>query len=488
MIDSTVYWKKLSVALPLLLGLSMPASGDRLIARSSIDQILPATTSEKQPETEKAYLNPEITGSIQAPFTGDMNLWHFLRQNFELEYSDPDDALVETFETMYGKRNNYLEQVSKRAYWYLPYIVEEIGKRGLPYDFAIIPMLESAFKPTAVSTAKATGLWQFMPSTGKEYGLRQNWWIDERKDFIESTRAALDLLTVLLREFDNDWELALASYNAGEGRVRNAINVNLRANRPATYPHLKLPRETRSYLPKFLAIRNIIADPDKFGVTLHPIPNTATIAVIDAESQTDLTSMASLLSLKPRDLKELNPGYLQGITPPTGPHQIVVPIELASKLEDTVNQGQLEWDVHRVEKGESLSVIAAQYNTNVRILKQLNNLTSDVIFPDQMLQIPIPRIDEGGFPFNLKEGKDPGKGGSSDEKLHSRTAASLVARWDKGGSIFTVGDGIYNVRKNDSPRKIADLFNISLEKLLEMNDLDPSSELVHGQKLIIRKE
>ena len=486
MIASTVFWKKVSLVLVLLVGLSTSSSGDQMITDSNVDQVLAATT-ENPPSEKKTFLNPKIAGAVE----GDMNLWHFLQQNFELEYSNPDDKLVERFETRLLNQPTYFKQISKRAYWYLPYIVEEIEKRGLPYDLAIIPIVESELMPAAVSTSKAAGLWQFIPSTGAKFDLRQDWWIDERKDFIKSTRAALDYLTFLLKEFDNDWELALASYNAGSGRVRNAINVNLRAKRPTAYSDLKLPRETRSYLPKLVAIRNIISNPEKYGINLHPIPKTATISVIDAKSQTDLTLLASLLSLKPGILKKLNPGYLQGVTPPTGPHQIVVPAELAVTLVDTLAKkplwDKLTWDIHRVQKGEYLGAIAAQYNTKIRILKRMNNLESDTIYPDQTLRVPATGIDKEELAAILEEAEASKKKSLTNAEMQSEIA-QLPGNPRKVQESFRVGDGFYRVRKNDDLERIANLFGIPLQQLREMNDMNYSSEIDRGQRLIIRKE
>ncbi len=454
----------------------MSSLGDQMITDSNVDQALTATSTENPPPGERAFLNREIAEAAE----GDMNLWHFLQQNFDLEYSNPDDKLVEKFETRFLNQPTYFEQISRRAYWYLPYIVEEIEKHGLPYDLAIIPIVESELMPTAVSTSKAAGLWQFIPSTGAKFDLRQDWWIDERRDFIKSTRAALDYLTFLLKEFDNDWELALASYNAGSGRVRNAINANMRAKRPTAYSDLKLPRETRSYLPKIVAIRNIISNPEKYGINLHPIPKTATISVIDAKSQTDLTFLASLLSLKPGLLKKLNPGYLQGVTPPTGPHQIVVPTELAVTLVDTLAKkplwDKLTWDIHRVQKGEYLGAIAAQYNTRIRILKHMNNLESDTIYPDQILRVPATGVDKKEFVAALKEAEAAKKKGLTNTKVQSKDA-QLPGNPRKAEESFRVIDGFYHVSKNEDLERITNIFGIPLQQLREMNDMNYSSEV-----------
>ncbi|MCY4050876.1 MAG: transglycosylase SLT domain-containing protein [Gammaproteobacteria bacterium] len=492
MIISTVLAGKLPIVSILVIGLSINASGAQ--NHQTSDDINAPEDTQKEQFVDSRITNREVvdTGVNQENLLDNRNLWEFLQKNFKLKYSNLDEKLIQSFEKRYSNPPEYFERVSKRAYWYLPFIVEEIKKRDLPVDLAIIPIIESGFRPTAVSTSKAVGLWQFIPSTGAKFGLRQDWWIDERKDFIKSTQAALDYLTFLLGEFDNDWELALASYNGGVGRVRNAINVNLRTDQPTTFSSLKLPRETRTYLPKFIAIRNIISNPKKYGINLYPIPKEATIAVVDAKSQIDLTLMASLISVKPRVLKDLNPEYLNGVTPPDGPHDIVVPFQLAATSLNTLAKKapwvHLKWDIHRVQKGENLGAIAAQYNTHTRILKRLNNLKSDKIYPDQTLRIPIPRIDEEKFFFDSESKVTLESNNLENGDIQSKTSKSLVIRKNIKNSIFRVGDGIYYAKNNDNLEHIANLFRISVEQLRELNGIDPSSEIVHGQRLIIRKE
>ena len=407
MIYSAVIGKKTLTMVTLLIGLSTSAAGYQAAGQPDDQASSFVLTTVQPPEFAESVVhrpalvhnssNPTKSEPAQDILADDVNLWQYLRNRFELKYSKPDDKRIERYETQFASYPQYFEQISKRAYWYLPYIVRELERRDLPYELAIIPIVESSFRPTAASSARAVGLWQFIPSTGKKYGLRQDWWIDERKDVVESTRAALDYLSYLTKEFENDWELALASYNAGSGRVRKAINANLRSNRPATFPYLKLPRETRNYLPKLLAIRNIIINPEKYGISLYPVPKKSTIAVVDAEFQTDLSVVAALTPLSPSEIQKLNPGYLRGVTPPDGPHHIVVPakhaLALTESLAETKPWNQLKWGIHRIRPGEYLGKIAALYNTKISILKSLNNLESDLIFPDQILKIPVPVTD-----------------------------------------------------------------------------------------------
>lgn len=401
--------------------------------------------------------------SLQPEAVVEVDLWERLRNNFSLEYSNPDDTQIAKYEKWYSARPKYFERISKRAYWYLPYMLHEIEKRGMPAEIAILPALESAYKPNAVSKANAVGLWQFIAPTGRRFGLRQDWWMDGRRDMVDSTRAALDFLGFLANEFDNDWELVLASYNTGEGNVRRAIRRNQRSHLPVTYPHLRLPRETREYVPRLFAIRNIIRDPEKFGISLHPIPDRMTVAVVDARTQTDLVLAASYIPVTAHELMKLNQGYLRGVTPPDGPHNILVPAEyapmLSEELEKLTPRDRLHWVLHRVKKDEFLYGIASRYDTTVPILKKMNRLKSNIIHPDQTLKIPIPK--RGDF-------------------VYARASVNDVE--------IEGGKRTYTVRKGDSLSRISQLFETTVEALLRLNDLTVKSIIYPGQKLVIWQE
>ncbi|MXZ80312.1 MAG: LysM peptidoglycan-binding domain-containing protein [Gammaproteobacteria bacterium] len=401
--------------------------------------------------------------SAQSETVAEVDIWERLRGNFSLEYSNPNDEQIAKYEKWYSARPKYFERISRRAYWYLPYMLHEVEKRGMPAEIAILPALESAYRPNAVSRANAVGLWQFIAPTGRRFGLRQDWWMDGRQDMVDSTRAALDFLGFLANEFDNDWELVLASYNAGEGNVRRAIRRNQRSNRPVTYPHLRLPRETREYVPRLFAIRNIIRNPEKFGISLHPIPNRMTVAVVDARTQTDLALAASYIPLTTHELMKLNQGYLRGVTPPDGPHNILVPAEYAStlsgELEKLTPRDRLQWVLHRIKKGEFLYGIASRYDTTVPILKRMNQLKSDTIYPNQTLKIPIPK--RGDF-------------------VYARASVNDVEIKD--------GKRTYTVRKGDSLSRISQLFETTIQTLLRLNNLTAKSIIYPGQKLIIWQE
>ncbi|HVN43240.1 MAG TPA: transglycosylase SLT domain-containing protein, partial [Steroidobacteraceae bacterium] len=218
---------------------------------------------------------------------------------------------------------DWLDRTFRRAGRYLHYIVGEIEKRGMPTEIALLPVVESAFNPVAYSRSRASGLWQFIPSSGKHYGLEQNWWIDQRRDVIESTQAALNYLQYLHDYFGGDWFLAIAAYNGGEGTVAAAIARNQAAGRPTDFFSLDLRPETRDYVPKLLAMRRIVGNPQVYGLSFAPIPNTPYFAVVDPGHQVHLGEAADLAGISRDDMFALNPAFNRMTTPPNGPHRLL---------------------------------------------------------------------------------------------------------------------------------------------------------------------
>jgi len=320
------------------------------------------------------------------------NVWERLRRGFRMGKLENDQVTLRKFEKWYSKRPQYFARIAKRAYWFLPYVLEEVEKRGMPTEVAILPAIESAFRPDATSRSRAVGMWQFIGETGKRFGLRQDWWMDGRRDLLQSTRAALDYLEYLSKEFNGDWELVFAAYNAGEGAVRRAMKKNLRKNQPIKYSFLSLSRETSEYVPKLLAVRNIINHPARYGINLPYIPNRSTLKIIDARTQTDIKVVASLGAIPTDQLNFFNMGYKRGVTPPSGPHKLVVPADIADHIEAELGKlsyGQrLGWIKHQVSKGEYLSKIARKYNVTVNSIKNANQLSSNLIQRGQKLKIP----------------------------------------------------------------------------------------------------
>ncbi len=263
-------------------------------------------------------------------------IWHRIRDNYDMNNATLEEkgqVEIQKYVKKYRQNERTLAKVSKQATPYLYYIVEELEKRNMPGELALLPMLESAFQPNATSHRGAAGLWQFIPSTGRFYGLKQDAWYDGRRDITASTQAALNYLEFLYEEFDQNWTLALAAYNAGEGTVHRAIKQNLRAGKPTTFWDLKLPKETRAYVPKFLALAEIVNNPAKHAISLPPIDNKPYFVPVNPKTPLNFHQAAKLADIHISELKRLNPGYRQATTHPKGPQELLLPVVNAEKFE-----------------------------------------------------------------------------------------------------------------------------------------------------------
>ena len=272
----------------------------------------------------------------------------------------------------------YLERVFQRAQRYMYHIVTEVEARGMPLEFALLPVVESAYEPFAYSSSRAAGLWQFIPDTGRRFGLKQDWWYDGRRDVIESTRAAFDYLQALHDQFDGDWLLAIAAYNVGENTVQREMNYNMANGRPADFWHLRLPAETRAYVPKLLAMKRLMAEPERYGLEFAVIPNEPYFAVIETDSQIDLKVAAQLAGTTYDELVALNPGFNRWATDPDGPNRILVPIDNADAFETALKtlspDDRVPYVSHEVTRKETLAMIAKQYGVSAAVIAHVNDL------------------------------------------------------------------------------------------------------------------
>jgi membrane-bound lytic murein transglycosylase D len=315
------------------------------------------------------------------------DLWQRIRQGFAMP--DLDNALVRRKTREYAANSEYLQRMLERSRIYLYHIVEEIEKRGLPTELALLPMVESAFNPMAYSRAHASGIWQFVPGTGKRFDLKQNSYYDGRRDIVDSTDAALDYLTSLHKRY-GDWYLVLASYNWGENAVARAVARNRKAGKPADYSSLRMPTETRHYLPKLQALKNIISDPSKYGIDLAPIPNQRYFTtVLTGRPELDVALIARLAEMPVREFKALNPGFSRPLVRSAKGLRIVLPSEKVAIFHENLARHDRASHasaggtarasskvngppVHRVERGDTLSAIALRYGVRLGDLKRWN--------------------------------------------------------------------------------------------------------------------
>ena len=296
---------------------------------------------------------------------------------------DIDDPLVAKWEQWYVARPDYVARMIDRSRRYLYYIVVEVEKRGMPLEVALLPMVESAFNPNAVSVARASGIWQFMPATGTHYGLKQNFWFDSRRDVVAATDSALNYLQKLHGDF-GDWQLALAGYNWGEGNVARAVAKNQKLGLPADYANLKMPDETRNYLPKLQALKNIVRDPEKYSIDLSDIPDAPYFAVIRMDRKIDVKVAAQLAEMPVDEFLYLNPQHNRPVIAGADDYTILLPIDkaelFAAKLQLT-NQPLVSWQAYRVRNGETLAQIAAKYGLEVEALRAVNGIGSKAKVP-----------------------------------------------------------------------------------------------------------
>ena len=306
--------------------------------------------------------------------TESSDLWARMRQGFAMRDLSMD--LVTDRQIWYLARPGALRNTLERGRKYLYFIVEELEKRGMPTELALLPMVESAYNPMAYSPARASGLWQFIPSTGKDFSLDQNWWVDERRDIVASTNAALTYLQALY-EMHGDWHLALASYNWGENAVARAVAKNKAAGLPTEFAYLSMPQETRYYVPKLQALKNIIANPQLFGITLPPIPNEPYFVSIGTRGGMDLHTAAQLAEMPMKDFLELNPSFNRPVIPGESDHHVIVPKDKAGTFVTNLENHDrplLSWKTYTVERGERVEQIAARFGISPTKLREVNGL------------------------------------------------------------------------------------------------------------------
>ncbi|USE39484.1 transglycosylase SLT domain-containing protein [Endozoicomonas sp. SCSIO W0465] len=353
-----------------------------------------ASTIKKEtaPSVEKLQVKkPEkITPVKKAPVVVD-DLWIRIQSGLAMDL-DQNDPRIQAELDWYKHNKFYFSQISKRSEPYLYFIVKEAEARNVPLELALMPIVESSFDPFAYSHAGASGLWQFMPETGEHYGLDQNWWYDGRRDVVHSTRAALDYMQSLYNMF-GDWELALAAFNSGPGRVQRAVRKNKNLGKSTRFWALDLPSETTAYVPKLIALGKVVRNPSKFGVQLDKIPNKPYFDKVHTGSQLDMAKASKLSGVELEELYRLNPGLNRWSTPPEGPHHLVVPVTHAehfrTQLASLPPEKRVQWHRYTVKSGDTLGSIAMKYQTSVNVITEANNLSSTLIRIGQGLIIPV---------------------------------------------------------------------------------------------------
>jgi membrane-bound lytic murein transglycosylase D len=381
----------------------------------------------------------------------DPDLWQRIRVGFLLE--PLESPLVREQEVWYSSRPDYIGRFVDRGSRYLHYIVEQVERRKMPTEIALLPVIESAFTPKAYSRAKASGLWQFIPSTGKTYGLTQDWWRDNRNDIVAATDAALSYLQKLYTDFGS-WELALAAYNCGEGCVSRAIAYNQKRGLPTDYLNLKLPPETRKYVPKLIAVKNIVLSPTTYGIDIGSIPDTPYFTTVQAPSKIDVKLAAKLAGMSEEDFRALNPAHNKPVAvASTG--TLVVPLDKAELFRTNLESNEqplVTWTTYGAKKGEAFDSIARRHGLTVAQLRAANDSV---------------RLDKKG---RLRSA------GPVMVPLGSAAKAGAAP-------VIEPASRDYVVRSGDTLYGIAQRFNTAVDTLLSVNKLTAASIIHPGLRL-----
>jgi membrane-bound lytic murein transglycosylase D len=319
------------------------------------------------------------------------DVWQRIRAGFKIDDAASGNPLVEVHENWYASRPVYVHRMVERSRRYLYHIVEEVDRRAMPMEIALLPMIESAFNPTALSSSSASGIWQFIPSTGRLYGLKQDAWYDGRRDFTAATNAALDYLGKLYLDF-GDWELALAAYNCGEGCVARAIQKNVNQGLPTDYASLSLPTETRHYVPKLLAIKNLVSHPERYGIAIGTLPNQPYFGQVTVHASLDIRSAARLADMSSDEFVALNAAFPRNLIRSDTPVNLLVPVDKADKFRHNLDSGAWDsWQPYAAQKGERLEAIARRFDVSVARLKEHNqfHLKRDKLARAQTILVPI---------------------------------------------------------------------------------------------------
>lgn len=335
---------------------------------------LPLHSAQDDPGPAHVLLGDIPFSTSQDNANASRSLWERIRGSFRM--ADLPSPLVKDWENWYASRPDYLARMIARSERYLFYVIDEVEKRGMPAEIALLPMIESAYNPTAYSHAHASGMWQFIPSTAKTFGLKQNWWQDERRDVLAATRAALDYLEKLYDMFGS-WELALASYNWGEGAVGRAIQRNEARGMRGDYLSLDMPAETRNYVPKLIAVKNLIARPDDFGVRLAEIPNQPYFTVVNTDKHIDVKLAAKLAEMPLADFQALNPSHNRPVIRADSTQAILLPANRAATFQSNLEahgSKLTSWQSYTLNRDDRLDHIAQRFGIALNQLKEVNSI------------------------------------------------------------------------------------------------------------------
>ncbi len=460
---------------------SQQAAAETTVSGVEIEIINEPVSGDLVGDPIQDYL-ADVGANNQDDFQDD--LWSRIKDGYAMP--NIESAYTNKHQTWYASRPDYIKRMLERGQKYLFHIVEEVQKRGMPTEIALLPMIESAYNPQAYSRSSASGIWQFMPATGKHFGLKQNWWVDNRRDVTAATNAALDYLQKLHGMFGT-WDLALAAYNAGEGTVQRAINRNRAQGLPTDYQSLSLPPETRNYVPKLQAIKNIVTSPEKFGLALNSIPNRPYFARVTTPKQIDAKLAAQLAEISYEEFTSLNPSYNRPVITATSTSQgekpqLLLPVWAAERFVDNLanyDKPLTSWQTYNAKRGERMDNIADKFGINVSELRNVNGLSASKKVRNSQAML-VPAVYKGEPISDASEIQSDTINATEMENNNAIVEADEIE--PKATRSIT-----HEVKKGETLQALANKYDTNTKALMKINSLK-STQLKAGQTLRIKDE
>ena len=424
-----------------------------------------------------------------------LNIWQYLIIN-----SIPNDEVINEQVLFY--MNGHIKDIEKfteylnDSYYFIYFVITELEKANLPLEFALLPYIESNYDPFSISSSGAVGIWQFMPRTGKLYELEKTWWNEDRHDPFQSTIAAVNYLKYLYKRFDENIYLTLAAYNAGPSLLDRRINRNKRRGIDIDFWSLDLPNQTKNYVPKFIALKELVYNSNKYGITLPYIPNKAVVKKISIPGQVEILTLSEYIEVKPELIYKLNAGYTKWASAPKDESIFYIPFEKYELFKDDKNSfgqsNEINWISHTIKKGDNLWSLALKYDTEVKIIKEINYLKTDVLSIGSTLLIPLGKTESNKFiPYEIyivSEGdtlwklakkfnldvKDLAKMNSINEESYLYLGQQLtIGNKNIHRNIESKKRTIlYSVKQGDNLYKISELFDVSIKSIKDINEMN----------------
>ena len=480
-----------------------------LISSCQQTEVLFTQEQKVEPVREIFPIKLDITDEVLVIKKEPITVWEYLQENSELK-NYTIDKTTQRYIDNHLRDKKLFNRFLENSTFYIFYVIEKLNEAELPVELALVPFIESNYDPFSISPSGAVGLWQFMPSTGRLYELDKSWWQEDRHDPFLSTNAAVEYFDYLFERFDNDLFHSLASYNAGPTLVDSRIKRNIKLNKDPSFSNLRLPSQAKSYIPKFIAIYEIISNPEKYNVELPDIPFKQLVERVEINGQVEILAFSDFVGLKPEFVYKLNAGYTKWASAPGEKSIFYIPLEKANLInsdkEIFLEENKINWITHKIKPGDSLWELARKYDTRVEIIKKINFLEKDLLSLNETILIPLSQSEENNFiPFEVHVVSE----GDSLWAIASRykLSAREIARNNsiEMNSILTIGQQLnignkniyrtidskkrtilYSVKQGDNLYRIADLFGVEALDIKKLNDLDDSA-IMPGQiiKIII---